>query len=61
MEFGGETLSRQEMESGDYRIRSIWPVEPDTFIALPSSDPHISLDEYLNHSCDATPVTRTPG
>ena len=53
MEFGGEIISRQEMESGDYRIPSIWPVERDTFIALPDSDPHISLDEYLNHSCDA--------
>jgi uncharacterized protein len=53
MEFGGKTLSRQEMESDDYRIRSIWPIERDTFIALPNSDPHISLDEYLNHSCDA--------
>ena len=53
MEFGGETMSRQEMESGDYRILSIWPVEGDTFIALPDSDPHFSLDEYLNHSCDA--------
>jgi uncharacterized protein len=53
MEFGGETISRREMESGDYRICSIWPVERDMFIALPSSDTHISLDEYLNHSCDA--------
>ena len=53
MEFGGELISRQEMESGDYRVRSIWPVEQDTFVALPDSDPHISLDEYLNHSCDA--------
>lgn len=53
MEFGGETISRAEMESGDYRIRSIWPVRRDTFIALPDSDPEISLDEYLNHSCDA--------
>lgn len=53
MEFGGETISRQEMESGDYRIASTWPVGRDTFLALPSSDPHDSLDEYLNHSCDA--------
>jgi SET domain-containing protein len=53
MEFGGQRISRQQMESGDYRIRSIWPVEPDTFIALPEADPHVSLDEYLNHSCDA--------
>ena len=53
MVFGGETISRAEMESGDYRIRSIWPVAPDTFIALPNSDPDVSLDEYLNHACDA--------
>jgi SET domain-containing protein len=53
MEFGGETISRQAMESGDYRVSSIWPVARDTFIALPESDPHVSLDEYLNHSCDA--------
>ena len=53
MEFGGEPISRRQMESGDYRIRSIWPVGRDAFIALPNSDPHISLDEYLNHSCDA--------
>jgi hypothetical protein len=53
MEFGGERITRQQMESGDYRIRSIWPVAPDTFIALPNSDPDVSLDEYLNHSCDA--------
>lgn len=53
MEFGGETISRQEMEAGDYRIASIWPVGRGTFLALPSSDRHDSLDEYLNHSCDA--------
>jgi len=53
MEFGGEAISREQMDSGDYRSRSIWPVGRDAFIALPNSDPHISLDEYLNHSCDA--------
>jgi hypothetical protein len=53
MEFGGETMSRHAMESGEYRICSMWPVAQDTFIALPTSDPDISLDEYLNHSCDA--------
>jgi hypothetical protein len=53
MEFGGEVISREQMESGEYRIRSIWPAARDVFIALPLSDPHISLDEYLNHSCDA--------
>lgn len=53
MIFGGERISRPQMESGDYRIRSIWPVEHDTFIALPNSDPQVTLDEYLNHACDA--------
>jgi uncharacterized protein len=53
MEFGGEAISRRQMESGHYRIRSIWPVGRDAFLALPNSDPQISLDEYLNHSCDA--------
>jgi uncharacterized protein len=53
MVFGGQRISRREMESGNYRIRSIWPVERDTFIALPNSDPEVTLDEYLNHSCDA--------
>ena len=53
MEFGGERISREQMETGDYRIRSIWPIEPDVFLALRESDPHVSLDEYLNHSCEA--------
>jgi hypothetical protein len=53
MEFGGETISREQAVSGDYRVRSVWPVAKDRFIALPESDPEISLDEYLNHSCDA--------
>jgi len=53
MEFGGERISREQLESGDYRIRSIWPVEADVFLALLNSDPHVTLDEYLNHSCDA--------
>jgi hypothetical protein len=53
MVFGGEAISRAQMESGDYRIRSIWPINGDSYLALPNSDPDISLDEYLNHSCDA--------
>lgn len=53
MEFGGETISREQMLSGKYRIRSIWPVGEDRFIALPLTDAHFSLDENLNHSCDA--------
>jgi hypothetical protein len=46
-------LPREQALSGDYRIRSIWPVAQDMFIALPLSDDLLSLDEYLNHSCDA--------
>jgi len=53
MEFGGELISGEEMESGDYRLCSIWPVHPGIFMAVPNGDPHITLDEYLNHSCDA--------
>ena len=53
MEFGGQPISREEMLSGKYRIRSIWPVGEDRFIALPETDSAISMDEYLNHSCDA--------
>jgi SET domain-containing protein len=52
MEFGGCVISREEMESGNYRYRSIWPVRQDVFIALPLTDTELSLDEYLNHSCD---------
>jgi SET domain-containing protein len=53
MEFGGQAISREQMLSGDYRIRSVWPVTRDVFIAQPLTDDHVTLDEYLNHSCDA--------
>lgn len=53
MEFGGELVSCAEAFSGKYRSHSIWPVGEDLYLALPMSDTHISLDEYLNHSCDA--------
>ena len=53
MEFGGELISRQEAFSGNYRSRSIWIIDKDTFLALPNTDIQPSLDEYLNHSCDA--------
>lgn len=53
MEFGGELVSREQAFSGNYRSRSIWMVDKGHFLALPKSDTHISLDEYLNHSCDA--------
>lgn len=53
MEFGGEKIGRAETESGDYRECSIWLVAEDTYLALPLNDPEPSLDENLNHSCDA--------
>src|SRR6478735_1507063 len=53
MEFGGEKIGRAETEDGSYRECSIWLVADDTYLALPASDPHESLDENLNHSCDA--------
>lgn len=53
MEFGGQRISREEALSGDYRIRSVWPIAEDVFLALPESDSEPSLDENLNHSCDA--------
>ena len=53
MEFGGLVISREESETGDYRIRSLWTVGEDALLGLPESDPVPSLDENLNHSCDA--------
>jgi len=53
MKFGGESISRQAAFSGSYRTRSIWIVSENNFLALPNSDTQESLDEYLNHSCDA--------
>lgn len=53
MEFGGEVLSKEEAFSGKYRSRSVWAVGKDLYIALPITDLDPSLDENLNHSCDA--------
>jgi hypothetical protein len=53
MEFGGEKISRETAEGGDYRECSVWVVADDTYLALPVSDTEPSLDENLNHSCDA--------
>jgi len=53
MEFGGESISRERALSGNYRSRSVWIVSPDRYLALPNSDTKESLDEHLNHSCDA--------
>jgi len=53
MEFGGELISREQAFSGNYRSRSVWIVDNNHYLALPKSDTHVSLDENLNHSCDA--------
>ena len=53
MEFGGKLISRQQAFSDNYRIRSVWPIDQDRYLALPNSDTQESLDENLNHSCDA--------
>ncbi|MGA9795536.1 MAG: SET domain-containing protein-lysine N-methyltransferase [Rhizomicrobium sp.] len=53
MEFGGEPIAACDIESGLYREQSIWRVGDDLFLALRWDDPVPSLDENLNHSCDA--------
>lgn len=53
MEFGGLTISGSEAESEIYRVRSIWMLDEDKYLGLLESDSEPSLDENLNHSCDA--------
>lgn len=53
MEFGGEKISGEQATHGGYRECSVWTIADDTYLALPESDPEPSLDENLNHSCDA--------
>jgi hypothetical protein len=53
MEFGGEAICGTDVDAGLYREQSIWRVGGDLFLALRDSDPKPSLDENLNHSCDA--------
>jgi hypothetical protein len=53
MEFGGRAITGEDVASELYRERSIWKVGEDMYLALPESDPQPSLDENLNHSCDA--------
>ena len=53
MEFGGEIISPADFETDVYRMRSIWQVSEGVYLALREDDPEPSLDENLNHSCDA--------
>lgn len=53
MEFGGVPIGPADAESDLYRMRSIWLARDGLYLALLESDPLPSLDENLNHSCDA--------
>jgi SET domain-containing protein len=53
MVFGGEIISPADFETDVYRLRSIWQVGEGVYLALREDDPTPSLDENLNHSCDA--------
>ncbi len=53
MEFGGELVTLAQALSPDYRERSVWMVGERAYLALPTCDTRESLDEHLNHSCDA--------
>jgi uncharacterized protein len=51
MDFGGELVTADML--GDYREPSVWAVQGGLYLALRNTDTEDSLDEYLNHSCDA--------
>jgi hypothetical protein len=53
MEFGGEIISVEQANGGRYREQSLWMTVDENYLGLPVSDPDPSLDENLNHSCDA--------
>lgn len=54
MEFGGQVVARADADDQErYRVRSVWAIPGDVYLALPTSDEAPSLDENLNHSCDA--------
>ena len=53
MEFGGLPITPADFDTEIYRLRSIWQVGEGAYLALPEADPEPSLDENLNHSCDA--------
>ena len=53
MEFGGLPITTADIDTDLYRTRSLWMVGDDACLGLLESDPEPSLDENLNHSCDA--------
>jgi len=53
MEFGGLPITAADIDTDLYRTRSLWTLGDDAYLGLLESDPEPSLDENLNHSCDA--------
>lgn len=53
MEFGGLALPGGDVDTDIHRARSIWQADDDLWLVLPLTDTASSLDENLNHSCDA--------
>jgi SET domain-containing protein len=53
MEFGGLPITAADIDTDLYRTRSLWTVGEDAYLGLLESDPEPSLDENLNHSCNA--------
>ena len=53
MEFGGLAIAGSDVDTDIHRVRSIWQADEDLWLVLPLTDTAPSLDENLNHSCDA--------
>jgi hypothetical protein len=53
MEFGGARIDTEQASSEDYWARSVWIVTDGVYLARPITDESASLDENLNHACDA--------
>ena len=53
MEFGGHAISANRLTTGEFRTRSVWLVREGLYLGLRVNDPLPSLDENLNHSCQA--------
>ena len=54
MIWGGVLINRDEYDDTweKYRNLSVVQVDEEHFLGLPIEDTTVSLDEYLNHSCD---------
>jgi hypothetical protein len=52
MIWGGVPVRKDRFDMAAYRFASVVPIGEEHYLALPSTDPADSLDEYLNHSCD---------